>query len=307
MIPSTAMNSTTVSPNRHGQRRQGQPRTGHGMRPPLPVRARGAGARLELDLDRACPAGRRPRSCSASNRATPPDSTGYPSTIRTGHGGSRRCRTCHPAGSRRQPRPGRRCWSTPTPVTASASLVCSATVTRLVSSSVGSPPPTAVLPHCEDSTVSAGAVPRRPEHQPPRGRVQLRNACASGSRCSVGLPTEVAAAQDKRRMAGGGAAGEAPTNLTVFGAAFPASPAFALAYAVRVRLRRCSVVARRADSVGGPSDVLTRGEGAAIAEVARTSFRGVRGRPVRVSVAHRLGTRRSASRWDRDPRVPRPA
>ena len=53
---------------------------------------------------------------------------------------------------------------------------------------------------------------------------------------------------------------------------FPPSPALALAYAVRVRLRRCSVVARRADSVGGPSDVLTRGEGAAIAEVARTSL-----------------------------------
>ena len=231
----------------------------------------------------------------------------YPSTIRTGHGGSRRCRTCHPAGSRRQPRPGRRCWSTPTPVTASASLVCSATVTRLVSSSVGSPPPTAVLPHCEDSTVSAGAVPRRPEHQPPRGRVQLRNACASGSRCSVGLPTEVAVAQDKRRMAGGGAAGEAPTNLTVFGAAFPA---FAGA---RSRICRPSSTATMF-GCGSTSGFRRRPERRAHAWRGRRNsrsgsyvFRAVRGRPVRVSVAHRLGTRRSASRWDRDPRVPRPA
>ena len=66
----------------------------------------------------------------------------------------------------------------------------------------------------QQSAVTAGV---RPEHQPPRGRVQLRNACAGGGRCSVGLPTEVAVAQDERRMAAAGAAGEAPTNLTVFG------------------------------------------------------------------------------------------
>ena len=71
----------------------------------------------------------------------------------------------------------------------------------------------------QQSAVTAGV---RPEHQPPRGRVQLRNACAGGGRCSVGLPTEVAVAQDERRMAAAGAAGEAPTNLTVFGAALPA-------------------------------------------------------------------------------------
>ena len=157
----------------------------------------------------------------------------------------------------------------------------------------------------QQSAVTAGV---RPEHQPPRGRVQLRNACAGGGRCSVGLPTEVAVAQDERRMAAAGAAGEAPTNLTVFGAALPA---FAGA---RSRICRPSSTATMFGCgstsgfvVGGPSTVLTRREGAAVAEVVSYVFRAVRGRPVRVSVAHRLGTRRPASRWDRDPGVPRPA
>jgi hypothetical protein len=49
--------------------RRGQLPTGHRIRPPLPVRADGAGAALGLEIYRVCPAGRQPRFCSATKGA----------------------------------------------------------------------------------------------------------------------------------------------------------------------------------------------------------------------------------------------
>ena len=50
-------------------RDEGELRTGHGMRPPLPVRADGAGADLGLEIRSRVSAGRQPSSCSATKAA----------------------------------------------------------------------------------------------------------------------------------------------------------------------------------------------------------------------------------------------
>ena len=75
------------------------------------------------------------------------------------------------------------CRSTPTPVTAPACLLCSATGSAAGLQSVGRPRPTAVLPHCEDSTVSAGAVPHRCF---PAAAVRLQECGTLGAELALG-------------------------------------------------------------------------------------------------------------------------
>ena len=76
---------------------------------------------------------------------------------------TRPLKQCDPSALRRR--------GTPIPLTAPARLLCSATGSEGVLGGGGQPRPAGVLPHCEDPTVRAGAVRRRPTRQRehPRG------------------------------------------------------------------------------------------------------------------------------------------